>query len=165
MANFHEKTGKYHEGDGSMWLKICSVMMVVFLTCNLVTFAAVQPKYVFVHINQKQFSAFVGEQNPYINKEGRVMVPVRIITHFGVNVDDVYQDFKKLTVSVDVDDLKLSLAVGQTTMEFNEQTVVLECAPQKVRESIFVPLRALSESFGAKVHYEHSTKKVFIYFQ
>ncbi len=148
-----------------MWLKICSVMMVVFLTCNLVTFAAVQPKYVFVHINQKQFSAFVGEQNPYINKEGRVMVPVRIITHFGVNVDDVYQDFKKLTVSVDVDDLKLSLAVGQTTMEFNEQTVVLECAPQKVRESIFVPLRALSESFGAKVHYEHSTKKVFIYFQ
>jgi hypothetical protein len=146
-----------------MWSKICSLLIVVFMSSNLLSFAAVQPKYVFIHINQKQFSSFVGEENPLITKEGRVMVPVRIITYFGVKIDDVYQDFNKLTVSVDAEGLKLKLAVGQKTITFNDQTIVMDCAPQKVRESIFVPLRVVSETFGAKVHYEHSSKKVFIY--
>lgn len=151
----------YNEGVATVVRVIFSCVLCLFLLVTSVT-ASNSPKYVFVHINQEQFSSTVGEASPFINKEGRVMVPVRIVTYFNVSIDDLNQDFKQLKVSINLSSLKFHAVVGDKTFVFNDKKMVMDSAPVKVRESIFVPLRATAEAFGGVVMYEHSAKKVVI---
>jgi len=117
-------------------------------------------RYVF----QRNIMLIVGTKVGYINGEevaltgapfiykGRVFVPIRFISEtFGANVIwDVI--FKIVTINLNSQILRLQ--VGNLTADINGKAASLDVAPIIKNNTTFVPIRFISEAFGASVDWD-----------
>lgn len=98
-------------------------------------------------------------EKPFVTN-GVTMVPVRVITEaFGAQVD-WNGDEKSITLKYEA--LMVKLVLGSKIARTSSKEAVLEEAPVIVNEKTMVPLRFISENFGATVNYEDSTKRISI---
>ncbi|WP_274366082.1 stalk domain-containing protein [Paenibacillus thermotolerans] len=95
-----------------------------------------------------------------VNRNGSVMVPLRLIFEsLGANVE--YEpDSKKITGKKG--DLTITLHVGSAIATRNEETVALAQPPVFVNNSVYVPVRFISEALGADTEWLAETKTVNI---
>ena len=100
-------------------------------------------------------------EKPYVVGDGVTLVPVRVITEaFGAKVD-WDQDTK--TVKLDYPDVNIILQIDNLVAEVNGQAVRLESAPELTDTGFtMVPLRFISENFGAEVSYDHETAGIVV---
>lgn len=90
---------------------------------------------------------------PYIVGEGVTLVPVRVITEaFGARVD-WRQETKEVDLSVD--NKTMTLAVGSKNVTLNGKNINIDAAPELSDDTTMVPLRFISENFGAEVKYDN----------
>jgi hypothetical protein len=80
---------------------------------------------------------------------GRVFVPLRVAANYW----DAEVFWQNPVVSLNFDDISLTLTVGSTTAQKNESRLILEAAPYIKDGRIMVPLRFISEAFGCEVNY------------
>ncbi len=123
-----------------------------------------------VKLNNRTISFDV---QPFI-EDGRTLVPIRAITEaMGCDVQwrssdrtaVIENDFDEVTIKID----SKHLAVTRTTEEYNDEALpedVLLDVPAVIRDDrTYVPLRALSEAFGADVEWKGNTKTVDIFYE
>jgi len=114
----------------------------------------------------------VGNKHCYINdkdyeldapsyiKNGRVMVPIRFVSEalgFTVQWDNIFK-----IVSIYVNGTTIRLQVGNATADLFGKAVTLDAVPEIKTGRTFVPLRFISENFGAKVTWDGELKIVKI---
>lgn len=100
-------------------------------------------------------------EKPYVVGSGVTLVPVRVITEaFGAKVG---WDGTTKTVTLDYPDVKIILQIGNPVAEVNGEAVTL-LAPPELTPSGFtmVPLRFISENFGALVTYDPETQAITV---
>ena len=95
-----------------------------------------------------------------IMENDRVLVPVRAIFEALEATVDWEQSQKLVTAQKDADTVKLQ--IGNYLMQQNGKPVILDAAPRLLNDRTLVPIRAVSESFGAKVTWEQEQAKVVV---
>ncbi|MEZ4812729.1 MAG: copper amine oxidase N-terminal domain-containing protein, partial [Caldisericia bacterium] len=86
---------------------------------------------------------------PYISSANRTLVPVRAISQaFGAEVG---WDQTARRVTVQLEDIDLSMVIGQQTAVLNGEFVTIDQPPEIVNGRTMVPFRFIAESLGAEV--------------
>ena len=98
---------------------------------------------------------------PPIIVDNRTLVPLRAIFEaMGASVDWIQSE---QTVISQRDDVVISLQIGSDFMYRNGEQIILDVPAMVVNDRTLVPVRAISEAFGAEVDWNNSTKTVEIY--
>ncbi len=96
---------------------------------------------------------------PYV-VDGTTLVPVRVITEaFGAEV--LWNGGEK-SVTVNYRDVVIKLAIGSKTAYINDNATELLAAPELTNSTTMLPLRFITESFGADVTYDEATAKITV---
>jgi len=99
-------------------------------------------------------------ETPYVVGDGVTLVPVRVITEaFGAEVGWISSE-KKVTLSYM--NKKIELWIGNTDAAVDGNNKELLSAPELTNGVTMVPLRFISENFGADVKYDADTKQIYI---
>lgn len=90
------------------------------------------------------------DAQPYLDHEiNRVRVPIRFVAEaMGA---DVGWDEASQTVTIDREGLQIKLVINQSTAIVNGRTIQIDASAKLVQNRTMVPLRFISEAFGAKV--------------
>ena len=94
---------------------------------------------------------------PYV-ENGTTLVPLRVITEaFGAQVD-----WEEATqgITLTFADIVIKLNIGSKECQVNGVTTALLEAPQLKGDTTMVPLRFISENFGADVQYDEETEQI-----
>ncbi len=100
-------------------------------------------------------------ETPYIAGEGTTLVPLRVITEaFGAEVTWV-DETKEIYLSCP--DVSIVLQIGNSEAKVNSHTETLPEAPMLSPNGVtMVPLRFISETFGAEVGYDEKTAYITV---
>jgi hypothetical protein len=91
-----------------------------------------------------------------IQVDGRVLVPLRDITEqFKAQLT---WDAANQSITINKDETTILLKIGETSVQINGKSQVLDVPPQISDNQTFVPLRLVSEAFGAKVEWNEEGK-------
>jgi hypothetical protein len=114
-----------------------------------------QPITVFIQGEELSFD------QPPIIKGGRTLVPVRaIFENLGATVS---YDSKTKVVKAIRNDKTIIIKLGSTAPTVNGKTVTIDVPAQAINGRTLVPLRFVSESFGAEVEWDGPNKVIDIY--
>lgn len=100
------------------------------------------------------------DQSPVI-VEDRTLVPLRAI--FEALGAEVYWDNDARSVTAIKDDTTIFLAIGSLVLYKNGEATYMDVPGQIINDRTMVPVRAVSESFGAKVYWDNDTRTVRVY--
>jgi hypothetical protein len=99
---------------------------------------------------------------PFIEK-GFTLVPLRFISEaFGASVD--WNDALKV-ITINYRTLTIQLQVGSNVVLVGTEFKKLDVPPKIVNGRTFVPIRFISETFGAEVGWDGATKTVTIVYK
>lgn len=98
-------------------------------------------------------------ETPYVVGDGVTLVPVRVITEaFGAKVDWIESTE---TVTLEYPGVNIVLQIGNSVAEVNGKAETLLAAPELSQAGYtMVPLRFISENFGAEVSYDDKTEAI-----
>jgi hypothetical protein len=99
------------------------------------------------------------EQPPLIDK-GHTLVPLRAI--FEALGAEIKWDIKTRTATAIKENTEIVISIGQKTAYVNNQPQLLDVNAQIINGHTMVPLRFISQAFGAHVNWRPSTKTVAI---
>ena len=91
----------------------------------------------------------------------RTLVPLRAI--FEALGAEVYWDNDARSVTAIKDDTTIFLAIGSSVLYKNGEATYMDVPGQIINDRTMVPVRAVSESFGAKVYWDNDTRTVRVY--
>ena len=92
--------------------------------------------------------------------DNRTMVPMRTIFEaMGATVD---WDENTQTITAMKGSTKVVMQIQKSDMKVNDQTILLDAFPQIINSRTFVPIRAVAESFDAKVLWDSEKQAVAI---
>lgn len=98
-------------------------------------------------------------ETPYANN-GVTLVPLRVITSaFGAALSWASET---QTVGLTYNGTSISLQIGSTTATVNGKEEQIEVAPELKNGTTMVPLRFISEKFGASVKFDEATSTITI---
>jgi len=115
-----------------------------------------KPDFISVTIDGKPVSFDVEP----VMENSRILVPLRAI--FEAMGASVKWNEDTQTVTAEKDGTKVSMQIGSNKMVKNGETITLDVPPQLINNRTLVPVRAIAESFGAKVDWDEVTKTVLI---
>lgn len=100
-------------------------------------------------------------EKPYVVGEGVTLVPVRVITEaFDAKVDWIDET---QTVKLTYPDVNIVIQIDNPVAEVNGRAEKLLAAPQLTESGYtMVPLRFISENFGADVSYDNETERITV---
>jgi hypothetical protein len=136
--------------------------LLIFLLFGTYTFAADESIHIELQIGQEELQingSNLQVEKPYIYEDS-TLVPLRVITTaFGSSIK---WDDKTKTIEIKYGDQTIILSIDSMEGLLNGDTVQLPVAPQLTNGTTMVPLRFISETFGAKVEFEAETQKIKI---
>lgn len=140
------------------WGLIAAVMCV--FTFNAV--AAAEEISISLQINNEMVT-INGEEievvKPYLSNDV-TLVPLRVIsTGFAAKIN---WSSETQTVRILYGDQVIQLVIGTKTAVINEEFIELQTAPELINGTTMVPLRFITQSFGALIDYEPATKEITI---
>lgn len=95
-----------------------------------------------------------------VNKEGRILVPMRAI--FEAMGAEVAWERTEKKVTGTRGDVTIELVIGKQTAKINEEEKALDVPACIINGSTMVPIRFISESLNAEVEWQKDTKTVVI---
>ena len=99
-------------------------------------------------------------EKPYVVGEGVTLVPVRVITEaFDAKVDWIGET---QSVILTYPDVNIVIQINNPVAEINGRAETLLAAPELSAGYTMVPLRFISENFGADVSYDNDTKRITV---
>ena len=101
----------------------------------------------------------VAVTTPY-EQNGTTLVPLRVITEaFGATVEWNDAD---MGVTLTYEDVVINIWIDRTDALVNGQKTTLLLAPQLTNDTTMVPLRFITENFGADVSYDDATEAILV---
>ncbi|OQB13353.1 MAG: hypothetical protein BWY15_01817 [Firmicutes bacterium ADurb.Bin193] len=98
-------------------------------------------------------------ETPYV-VDGTTLVPLRVITEaFGAKVT---WDEKTQGITLEYKEVVIKLNIGKKTAYINSQVTELLQAPELKNSTTMVPLRFVTENFGADVSYNSQTAEITV---
>ncbi|MBR1969998.1 MAG: copper amine oxidase N-terminal domain-containing protein [Clostridia bacterium] len=114
---------------------------------------------VSVYLNDKKLDFDV----PPVIEEGRTLVPLRALFEaMGMTVN---WDSSTSTITATSKGNSISMRVNETTATVNGKTLTMDIPPKLVDGRTLVPVRFISESFGAEVKWDREKRIVYIYIE
>ena len=100
-------------------------------------------------------------EKPYVVGEGVTLVPLRVITEaFGATVEWIAET---KSIVLTYPDVSILLQIDNPMAEVNGKAEKLLSAPELTSNGFtMVPLRFISENFGAEVSYDDATRKITV---
>lgn len=100
-------------------------------------------------------------ETPYVVGDGVTLVPVRVITEaFGAKVDWIADT---RTITLEYPDVNIIIQIGNRVAEVNGKAETLLAPPELTPSGYtMVPLRFISENFGADVSYDEATADICV---
>lgn len=93
-----------------------------------------------------------------VNLNNNVMIPIRVVAE---NLKfNVKWDQKTRNVNIEQNSKVISLNVGQKEAKVQNEKVILNTAPQLIKNTVVVPLRFISEEMGLSVSWNNKEKIV-----
>ncbi len=153
--------------------KLISLLLTFVLTAGLITpvFANELEKENKIAVDKVEISFAVGDstlkingqdvtvETPYV-VDGTTLVPMRVISEsFGA---DVGWNGDTREVTVTYGELEIKLTIGSKSVYVNGNEEELLAAPEISGGSTMLPLRFITESFGADVGYEEETARITV---
>ena len=135
--------------------RILSIFLLMLMLFHPVNASAYSPITVMVNSEQIEFDTAP------INRQGRVLVPVRAI--FEALGADVSWNPATETVTSALNGTTISLTIDNIVMTVNGKTVLLDVSPVIIEERTLVPVRAVSEAFDADVYWNEKNNCVEIF--
>ena len=103
---------------------------------------------------------FFPDQQPFINKDNRTLVPVRFVANeLGAKVN---WEQGTRTVTMTKEDKTIILKIGETKATVNGKEFTFDTSASIVSNRTMVPLRFISEAFGSSVIWLPETTTVYI---
>ena len=142
--------------------KIISLLVIAAMALSLITVSAAEDKVeISFRVGDSTLSINgndVSVEKPYV-KDGVTLVPLRVITEaFGAEVEWIGET---KTIKLIYPDVNISLVIGSNTAEINGRAETLLHEPELLPPGVtMVPLRFISETFGAEVSYDDATKAI-----
>lgn len=97
---------------------------------------------------------------PFIAGEGTTLVPLRVITEaFGAQVEWIAET---RSIRLTYREVEVLLQIDNITAQVNDHTETLQVAPMLVNNTTMVPLRFISETFGATVGWNEADKSITV---
>lgn len=139
---------------------ICALLcltMVLTASIGLTSFAQdYEPGPFYVQIDGEQLTF----DQPPVKESDRVLVPMRAIFEaLGAQVS--WDEETKTATAVKGDDVT-SIQIDNIIMFFNSQPITLDVPARQINDRTLVPVRAVSEVFGAVVDFVEETQTVTI---
>ena len=147
--------------------KLIAIMLVTSLVFSMLSFVTV-----YTADDKVEIKFTVGDstlvingnsvtvEKPYVVGVGVTLVPVRVITEaFGAQVNWIEES---QTVTLDYPDVNITLQIGNPVAEINGRAQTLLAAPELTGGYTMVPLRFISENFGAEVSYNELTEEITV---
>ena len=99
------------------------------------------------------------DQAPII-KNDRTMIPLRgVLETMGI---DIVWNAEEQSITAERGDSYALFKIGETTLKTAEGEINLDVAPEIINDRTMIPLRAVTELFGAEVTWDADTKTVTI---
>ena len=100
-------------------------------------------------------------ETPYVAGDGTTLVPLRVITEaFGAQVD---WEGETKTITLSYPSVNIVLQIGNVVARVNDHSETLLEAPALSANGVtMVPLRFISETFGARVSYDNATQAILV---
>lgn len=99
------------------------------------------------------------DQAPII-KNDRTMIPLRgVLETMGI---DIVWNAEEQSITAERGDSYALFKIGETTLKTDEGEITLDVSPEIINDRTMIPLRAITESFGAEVTWDADTKTVTI---
>ncbi|OAB46832.1 N-acetylmuramoyl-L-alanine amidase family protein [Paenibacillus antarcticus] len=137
----------------SLLLILCAFFFIVYPSDG--SAAAVQSKII---LDGKEITMPAGIQVQVINDN--VMIPIRVVVeNLKFKVD---WNQKSQGVIIQQDTKVITLTVNQQAATVDGKQVVLNTAPQVKNETVFVPIRFVSEQMGLLVSWDNLDKTVYL---
>jgi hypothetical protein len=142
--------------------KLIYIVLIV-LSMTFVAQASASTNPLSFKIDNNNYVTPSGEPEPYINKDGRTMVPIRFIGNaLGVADVDIVWDSNTSTATITKNSKKILIKVGDHFIINNDQQVKMDTAAEITKERLFIPARFIAEALGARVEWDDKQNKVFI---
>lgn len=113
----------------------------------------------YAYIDDKEI---VLDAPPYISK-GSSMVPLRFISE-AFKAEIKWENIGKGRIYIQLKTNKIRLDIGEKLAFINDVACVLPVPPEIKNSRTFVPIRFISEGFGAKVEWDASKNQILIRF-
>ena len=114
-------------------------------------------KYVNVTINGQALQADV---KPFVNADGRTMLPIRAISEALGAV--VQWDEATKTATLTLGDKTVKVPIGQNTIDVNGNPVAMDTSSVIKDGRTLLPVRAIGEALGAEIGWDQQTETVSI---
>ena len=138
--------------------KVISVMLALCLMLSVLPSVFAQnPITVFVDSEQVVFDV-----EPVIEND-RTLVPLRAI--FEALGATVSWESTTRTAVAEKEDTVIRITIGEDKLYKNDEAVVLDAPARLISDRTLVPVRAISESFGAEVLWNGETRRIDISMQ
>ncbi len=146
--------------------KIVSLILTaILLTTSFQVFASEIPETVEISFKVGDSVLSINGQlvevkAPCVVGEGTTLVPLRVITEaFGCKVD---WDDATQGITITYPDVTIKMQIGNINVTVNDHTETLLAAPVLDVDTTMVPLRFISETFGADVGYDDATGQITV---
>lgn len=106
-----------------------------------------------IKVNNKE----IEDEKPFVEND-ITLVPLRVITEaFGARVE--WKESEK-NIILSYDDIEIKLWIGKTEATIGDKKIDLQTAPVIINDKTMVPIRFITENFGADVSFDSETKQV-----
>lgn len=141
--------------------KAYSLILALLIIFNFSAFTnAAPPQKISVKINGQDIG--FKDAEPFIDENGRTLVPIRFIAEnkdFGC---DVKWDADSQKATISKNNLTITLKIGESKADINGKTKTFDTKAILKQNRTFVPLRFVGEALGATFGWNSSTRTVTI---
>ncbi len=140
-------------------LLLLAAMLFVCTVFTVQPVSAVGERELRVIVNKKIVD-FSGDVKPFINEDNRTMVPVRFVSNeLGASVD---WDADTQKVTIRQAEKTIELIIGDNFALVNGERKEFDTAAVIVESRTMVPVRFISQTFGAVVDWNDLTRTVYV---
>lgn len=141
-------------------LLICFALMVTAIIPVMADESRVEIKFCVGDDTLMINGNSVTVEKPYVAGEGVTLVPLRVITEaFGAEVNWIDET---QTIEITYPDVKIVLQIDNPIADVNGKMETLLYPPELKNDFTMVPLRFISENFGADVSYDDETEMITV---
>jgi hypothetical protein len=141
--------------------RVMNVFIVAILGLSLFHATAIaDTSAVSLQVDDKPYTVSSGDPSPYINADGRTMVPLRFISEgLGATVTWIPETNQAMIVKGNT---TIYVTVGLNQIVVNGTNVNMDTTAENTNGRMFVPARYVAESLGAEVDYNYDFNRVYI---
>ncbi len=136
--------------------KLICVVFIILLFCSTLSISAFADSNIKLYVNNNEIFC----DTPPIIISGRTLVPVRAVFS-GFDAEVNWDDSIK-RVTVQKDDVNISLDIGSKIAVVNSNEKTLDVEPIIINDRCMIPIRFVSETLGYDVKWNDNERSVYI---